>query len=150
MADDAAAKKAELNSQLKDYICQWRDERSKEEEELKRLKEKQAKRKEIRAEQEKKVAEQKRAEELALKREEEEKREVEAQEKKKAMEEAERKRQEMLAAQKEKGGKKSQAPAMDARKEMSKSKEQVGFSRNSNFDTLDTFWKLKGYCTILK
>merc|ERR1712173_340683 len=90
-----------------------------------RLKEKQAKRKEIRAEQEKKVAEQKRAEELALKREEEEKREVEAQEKKKAMEEAERKRQEMLAAQKEKGGKKSQAPAMDARKEMSKSKEQV-------------------------
>merc|ERR1712227_963037 len=66
-------------------------------------------RKEIRAEQEKKVAEQKRAEELALKREEEEKREVEAQEKKKAMEEAERKRQEMLAA----------------RKEMSKSKEQV-------------------------
>jgi len=125
MGDDAAAKKAELNSQLKDYILQWRDERSKEEEELKRLKEKQAKRKEIRAEQEKKVAEQKRAEELALKREEEEKREVEAQEKKKAMEEAERKRQEMLAAQKEKGGKKSQAPAMDARKEMSKSKEQV-------------------------
>merc|ERR1712213_204021 len=125
MADDTQAKKAELNSQLKDYILQWRDERSKEEEELKRLKEKQAKRKEIRAEQEKKVAEQKRAEELALKREEEEKREVEAQEKKKAMEEAERKRQEMLAAQKEKGGKKSQAPAMDARKEMSKSKEQV-------------------------
>merc|ERR1712012_98122 len=96
MADDAQARKAELNSQLKDYILQWRDERSKEEEELKRLKEKQAKRKEIRAEQEKKVAEQKRAEELALKREEE-----------------------------EKGGKKSQAPAMDARKEMSKSKEQV-------------------------
>jgi len=125
MADDAAAKKAELNSQLKDYIVQWRDERSKEEEELKRLKEKQAKRKEIRAEQEKKAAEQKRAEELKLKREEEEKREAEAQEKKKAMEEAERKRQEMMAAQKEKGGKKSQAPAMDARKEMSKSKEQV-------------------------
>ena len=125
MADDAQARKAELNSQLKDYILQWRDERSKEEEELKRLKEKQAKRKEIRAEQEKKVAEQKRAEELALKREEEEKREIEAQQKKKDMEEAERKRQEMMAAQKEKGGSKSQAPAMDARKEMSKSKEQV-------------------------
>merc|ERR1711864_64989 len=43
---------------------------------------------------------------------------------KKAMEEAEIKRQEMMAAQKE-GGKKSQVPAMDARKEMSKSKEQV-------------------------
>merc|ERR1712088_1211316 len=82
-SDDVKAKKDELNTQLKDYITQWRDERSKEEEELKRLKEKQA------------------------------------------MEEAERKRQEMLAAQKEKGGKKSQAPAMDARKEMSKSKEQV-------------------------
>merc|ERR1719379_942362 len=40
------------------------------------------------------------------------------------MEEAEIKRQEMLAAQKEKGGK-SQAPAMDARKELSKSKKQV-------------------------
>merc|ERR1711878_151873 len=125
MGDDAAAKKAELNSQLKDYIVQWRDERSKEEEELKRLKEKQAKRKEIRAEQEKKVAEQKRAEELKIKREEEEKREAEAQEKKKLMEEAERKRQEMLAAQKEKGGKKQSGPSMDARKEMSKSKEQV-------------------------
>merc|ERR1719242_2542900 len=75
--------------------------------------------------QEKKAAEQKRAEELKLKREEEEKRDAEAAEKKKAMEEAERKRQEMMAAQKEKGGKKSQAPAMDARKEMSKSKEQV-------------------------
>merc|ERR1711872_144628 len=45
-------------------------------------------------------------------------------EKKKAMEDAERKRQEMLAAQKEKGGK-SSGPAMDARKEMSKTKEQV-------------------------
>merc|ERR1712106_1135450 len=81
------------------YITQWRDERSKEESELKRLKDKQAARKEIRAEQEKKQAAQKRAEE-------------------------ERKRQEMLAAQKE-GGKKSSGPAMDARKEMSKSKDQV-------------------------
>merc|ERR1739848_33161 len=124
-SDDVKAKKDELNTQLKDYITQWRDERSKEEEELKRLKEKQAAREEIRAEQEKKAAEQKRAEELKLKREEEEKRDAEAAEKKKAMEEAERKRQEMMAAQKEKGGKKSQAPAMDARKEMSKSKEQV-------------------------
>jgi len=47
--------KNELNEQLKDYISQWREERSKEEDELKRLKEKQAKRKEIRAEQEKKT-----------------------------------------------------------------------------------------------
>merc|ERR1712213_151052 len=119
------AKKSELNDQLKEYIHQWREERSKEEEELKRLKEKQAKRKEIRIEQEKKLAQQKRAEEEKLRKEEAEKKEPEALEKKKALEDAERKRQEMMAAQKEKGGKKSAAPAMDARKEMSKSKEQV-------------------------
>merc|ERR1711874_128150 len=106
------AKKGELNDQLKEYIHQRRDERAKEEEELKRLKEKQDKRKEIRIEQEKKLAQQKRAEEEKARKEEAEKREAEALEK-------------MMAAQKEKGGKKSQAPAMDARKEMSKSKEQV-------------------------
>merc|ERR1711884_996719 len=49
--DEAFAKrkagmhKNELNEQLKEYINSWRDERSKEEEELKRLKEKQSKRK---------------------------------------------------------------------------------------------------------
>merc|ERR1712158_42963 len=100
-------KKSEMNDELREYISQWRDERAKEEAELKRLKDKQAARKEIRAEQEKKQAAQKRAEEEKIKREEQEK-----------------KRQEMLAAQKE-GGKKSSGPAMDARKEMSKSKEQV-------------------------
>merc|ERR1712107_831690 len=59
-----------------------------------------------------------------IKKADAEKKALEAEAKKKAMEEAEIKRQEMLAAQKEKGGK-SQAPAMDARKELSKSKEQV-------------------------
>jgi len=129
--DEAFAKrkaglhKNELNEQLKEYITQWRDERSKEEEELKRLKDKQAKRKEIRAEQEKELARKKREEEELVRKAEAEKKAEEAEKKKKAMEEAEIKRQEMLAAQKEKGGKKSQAPAMDARKELSKSKEQV-------------------------
>merc|ERR1712107_730286 len=117
-------KKSEMNDQLREYISQWRDERAKEEAELKRLKDKQAARKEIRAEQEKKQAAQKGAEEERIKKEEQEKKEAEAQAKKKQMEEDERKRQEMLAAQKE-GGKKSSGPAMDARKEMSKSKEQV-------------------------
>ena len=88
------------------------------------MKDKQAARKEIRAEQEKKQAATKRAEEEKIKKEEQEKREAEALAKKKQMEDDERKRQEMLAAQKE-GGKKSSGPAMDARKEMSKSKEQV-------------------------
>merc|ERR1712013_583198 len=66
--DEAFAKrkqgmqKNELNEQLKDYINQWRDERTKEEAELKRLKDKQAKRKEIRAEQEKALAMKKREE----------------------------------------------------------------------------------------
>merc|ERR1719402_1630858 len=66
--DEAFAKrkqgmqKNELNEQLKEYINQWRDERTKEEAELKRLKEKQAKRKEIRAEQEKALAMKKREE----------------------------------------------------------------------------------------
>merc|ERR1712066_193434 len=128
--DEAFAKrkqgmqKNELNEQLKDYINQWRDERTKEEAELKRLKDKQAKRKEIRAEQEKALAMKKREEEEKIRKEEAEKKAAEAEEKKKRMEEAEIKRQEMMAAQKEKGGK-SQAPAMDARKELSKSKEQV-------------------------
>merc|ERR1712226_1608886 len=117
------AKKGEMNEQLREYISQWREERTKEEAELKRLKDKQAARKEIRAVQEKKQAATKRAEEERIKKEEQEKKEAEAQAKKQ-MEEDERKRQEMLAAQKE-GGKKSTGPAMDARKEMSKSKEQV-------------------------
>merc|ERR1712112_524620 len=84
-------KKSEMNDQLREYISQWRDERSKEEAELKRLKDKQAARKEIRAEQEKKQAAQKRAEEEKIKREEQEKKEAEAQAKKKQMEEDEMK-----------------------------------------------------------
>merc|ERR1712233_14802 len=120
--DEAFAKrkqgvqKNELNEQLKDYINQWRDERAKEEAELKRLKDKQAARKEIRAEQDRLQAQRKKAEA--------EKKAAEEEVKKKQMEEAEIKRQEMMAAQKE-GGKKSSGPAMDARKEMSKTKEQV-------------------------
>merc|ERR1711990_636353 len=96
--DEAFAKrkqgvqKNELNEQLKEYITEWRSERAKEEAELKRLKDKQAARKEIRAEQEKKQAAEKKAEDDKIKREQ--------------MEEDERKRQEMLAAQKE-GGKSS-------------------------------------------
>merc|ERR1712114_95713 len=76
------------------------------------------------SEQEKKLAQEKRAEEEKVRKEAAEKKAAEEEAKKKAMEEAEIKRQEMMAAQKE-GGKKSAAPAMDARKEMSKSKEQV-------------------------
>jgi len=131
-------KQSELNEQLKEYIGEWRNQRQKEEDELKRLKEKQVKRKEIRAEQDKKLAAEKKAEEDRLKKEAAEKKAAEEEKKKQEMLAAEIKRQEMMAAQKEKGGSKSSAPAqkekggskssapaMDARKEMSKSKEQV-------------------------
>merc|ERR1719458_1930548 len=91
--DEAFAKrkqgvqKNELNEQLKDYINQWRDERSKEEAELKRLKDKQAARKEIRAEQDRLEDQRKKAEN--------EKKAAEEEVKKKAMEEAEIKKEEM-------------------------------------------------------
>merc|ERR1712032_206512 len=75
------AKKVELDEQLKEYINEWRKQRQKEEEELKKLKDKQAKRKEIRAEQEKKLAQQKKEEEERLRK---------------------KKRQAMMQAQKEK------------------------------------------------
>merc|ERR1711944_32824 len=123
----AKKQKGELDEQLREYINEWRKQRGKEEEELKRLKEKQAKRKEIRAEQEKE-------EEERLRKEEAEKKAKEAEEKKKRLEEAEMKRQAMKQAQKEKqqaaGGKPSKssagaAPNLDARREMSKTKEQL-------------------------
>merc|ERR1712222_64937 len=117
MADAAedAKRKEELNNSLKEYISEWRKTREAEEDELAKLKEKQAKRKEIRAEQEKKLN--------AAKKEEEEKMKKE---------EADAKRQEMLDAQKAQKAdanekKKSVAggPGNDARKELSKTKEQL-------------------------
>merc|ERR1712055_1159785 len=77
----AGVQKNELNEQLKEYINQWRDEKQKDEAEIVRLREKQAKRKEIRAEQEKAMAQKK--------KDEAEKKAAEAEEKKKKMEEAE-------------------------------------------------------------
>jgi len=125
MADDQAARKEELNSQLKEYISEWRKQREKEEEELQKLKEKQAKRKEIRAEQEKKLNQQKKEEEEKLRKEEAEKKAKEAEEKKKRLEEAEAKRQQMLDAQKAGKGGKVSGEVSDARKELSKTKEQL-------------------------
>merc|ERR1712018_97898 len=130
------AKKVELDEQLKEYINEWRKQRAKEEDELKKLKEKQAKRKEIRAEQEKKLAQQKKEEEERMRKEEAEKKAQEAEEKRKKLEEAEKKRQEMMKAQKEKmgpasgnksGSKKSEGMGnvVDVRREMTKTKEQL-------------------------
>merc|ERR1712095_8364 len=129
---EEAKRKEELNNSLKEYISEWRKTREKEEDELSKLKEKQAKRKEIRLEQEKKLNQQKREEEEKLKAEEAERKAKEAEEKKKKLEEAEAKRQEMLEAQKAQKAdaadkKKSVAggPMNDARKELSKTKEQL-------------------------
>merc|ERR1712038_1050388 len=129
------AKKGELDEQLREYINEWRKQRSKEEDELQRLKEKQAKRKEIRAEQEKKLAQQKKEEEERLRKEEAEKKAKEAEEKRKRLEEAERKRQAMMQAQKDKqqasggkgGGRKAgeSVNVENARREMTKTKEQL-------------------------
>merc|ERR1711955_160473 len=47
MAEEEAKQKEALNATLKEYIAEWRKTREKEEEELKKLKEKQAKRKEM-------------------------------------------------------------------------------------------------------
>merc|ERR1712080_224435 len=116
MAEEEAKQKEALNNTLKEYIAEWRKTREKEEEELKKLKEKQAKRKEIRAEQEK------------ARKEEAERKAVEAEEKKKKLEETEAKRQEMLDAQKAGAGTKKSVVgegASDAHKEMSKTKEQL-------------------------
>jgi len=132
MADDDVKRKEELNNQLKEYISEWRKTREKEEDELSKLKEKQAKRKEIRAEQEKKLNAAKREEEEKAKKEEADRKAKEAEEKKKKLEEAEAERQKMLEAQKAQKAdanekKKSVAggPGNDARKELSKTKEQL-------------------------
>ena len=125
MGDDQAARKAELNDQLKEYIAEWRKTREKEEEELQKLKEKQAKRKEIRMEQEKKLNAQKKEEEEKLRKEEAEKKAKEAEEKKKRLEEAEAKRQQMLDAQKSGKGEGKKNAGGDTRKELSKTKEQL-------------------------
>merc|ERR1712055_576086 len=128
MAEEEAKQKEALNATLKEYISEWRKTREKEEEELQKLKEKQAKRKEIRAEQEKKLNQQKKEEEEKLRKEENEKKAIEAEEKKKRLEEAEAKRQEMLEAQKQEASSKKSTvggDSGDARKEMSKTKEQL-------------------------
>jgi len=132
------AKKGELDEQLREYIDEWRKQRSKEEEELKRLKEKQAKRKEIRAEQEKKLAQQKKEEEERMRKEEADKKAKEAEEKRKRLEEAEKKRQAMMNAQKEKqnntgslsggGNRQSHGSAVnveEGRRERTKTREQL-------------------------
>lgn len=87
---------------MKEYITEWRKQRAKEEDELKKLKEKQAKRKVTRAEEEQKMAQRKKEEEERRVREVEEKKQRDIEEKRMRLEEAEKKRQAMLQAMKDK------------------------------------------------
>ena len=122
-------KKSELDEQLKEYISEWRKNREDEEDELKRMKEKQLRRKEIRAEQDRVLAQQKRDEEDTKRREENEKRAAEVDEKKKQLEAAEAKRQATIEAQKlnpkQKKTQSSQHEGNSIRRELSKTKEQL-------------------------
>lgn len=90
-----------MDEQLREYIAEWRKQRAKEEDDLKRLKEKQAKRKVTRAEEEKKMAERKKQEEERRVREIEEKKQRDIEEKRQRLEEAEKKRQSMMQALKD-------------------------------------------------
>merc|ERR1712215_403743 len=92
-------KRAELDEQLAEYIAEWRKQRQKEEDELNKLKDKQAKRKILRAEEEKKLTEQKKAEEDRKMREEAERKAQEQEAKRKRLEEVEKKRQAMMKPQ---------------------------------------------------
>lgn len=87
---------------MKEYISEWRKQRSKEEDELKKLKEKQAKRKVTRREEEERMAQRKKEEEERRVREVEEKKQRDIEEKRMRLEEAEKKRQAMLQAMKDK------------------------------------------------
>jgi len=137
-----------LDEQLKVYIDEWRKQRAKELEDLRKLKEKQAKRKTIREEEDKKLAQMKKDEEDRLRREIEAKKQQEMDQKRMRLEESERKRQEADKAAKEKLismpnfklGKKAEAAPMisagpggmdkfsnveSARQDLNKSKEQL-------------------------
>merc|ERR1711962_1990912 len=91
-----AREPTELDEELQKYINEWRKQREKEIEELDKLKEKQAKRKILRAEEEKKLIEQKKSEEERKMREEAERKAQEQEAKRKRLEEVEKKRQAMM------------------------------------------------------
>merc|ERR1711953_873112 len=119
------ARKVEWDEQLKEYINEWRKQRAKEEEELKKLKEKQAKRKEIRSEQEKKLAQQKKEEEERMRKEEAEKKAQEAEEKRKKMMKAQKEKMGPAGGGKSKNKDSGMGNVADVRREMTKTKEQL-------------------------
>ncbi|CAL4128585.1 unnamed protein product [Meganyctiphanes norvegica] len=139
----------ELDEQLAEYINEWRKQRQKEIDELQKLKEKQAKRKLIRAEEEKKLVEQKKVEEDRKLAEEAAAKQKEQEEKRKKLEEAEKKRQGQVKprdSSKNKGDKMSSLQA--AKGDLGKTREQLAEEKNIalsvrvapvvNLDTMET------------
>jgi len=97
LLEEKMKKKMDVDEeQWHEYIDTWRKQRAKEEDDLKKLKDKQAKRKSQREAEEKKMAEQKRQQEEQRAKESEAKREKEMEEKRRRLEEAEKRRQAML------------------------------------------------------
>merc|ERR1712179_559344 len=88
----AQRKTTELDEQLLEYINEWREQKQREDDKLIQLKQKQTKRRILRAEEEKRLAEQKKEEEDRKLKEEQAKKAKEQEEKKKALEELEKKR----------------------------------------------------------
>jgi len=122
-------KMSELDEQLAEYIAEWRKQRAKEEDELRKLKDKQAKRKVLRAEEEKKLTEQKKAEEERKMREDSERKQREQEEKRKRLEEAEKKRQAMMKGSSEEGVKKFGSKGGDKLSNIQAAKGELGKTR---------------------
>ncbi|KAL7019149.1 hypothetical protein ACKWTF_011020 [Chironomus riparius] len=114
---------------------EWRKQRSKEEDELKKLKEKQAKRKVSRAEEEQRMAQRKKEEEERRQREVEEKKQRDIEEKRRRLEEAEKKRQAMLQAMKDKD--KSKGPNFTIQKKEGFGVGTAAMERNKTKEQLE-------------
>ncbi|KAE8744240.1 hypothetical protein FOCC_FOCC009160 [Frankliniella occidentalis] len=128
-------KSSALDEQLKEYITEWRKQRAKEEDELKRLKEKQAKRKIMRADEEKRMAQRKKEEEERRQREVEEKKQRDIEEKRRRLEEAEKKRQAMMSALKEQS--KSKGPNFTINKKEGFNLSSAQIERNKTKEQLE-------------
>merc|ERR1712080_578205 len=122
-----------LEKKLKIWIGEWRDVRAKEDDVLKKLKEKQEKRRVIRAEENKKLEEKQAIEEKRRQKEVEDKKKAENAEKMAKLEEAEKRRQAILKAEAEKAKsgasyliqKKAEDTKQDPAAEFKKTKEQL-------------------------
>ncbi|KMQ87183.1 troponin t, partial [Lasius niger] len=130
-------KRSDLDEQLKEYIAEWRKQRAKEEDELKRLKDKQAKRKVTRADEEKRLAQKKKEEEERRQREIEEKKQRDIEEKRKRLEESEKKRQAMMQAMKDQANKAKGPNFTITKKDLAGNLSSAQLERNKTKEQLE-------------